>query len=90
MQETLSLKHCVKLLHPLSKHARDQHVSAYNLRFFTIIQSHGCKEILFRLLHAEKIADSVLLYVLNIGFPASLLCVKLKKNMALLPNHQTF
>ena len=51
--------HCVKLLQPVSKHTRDQQVSAYNCSFL------GCKEILFSLLHAKKIADAVLLYVFN-------------------------
>ena len=72
MLGTLSLIHCVKLLHPFSKHSRDQQVSAYNRSFFTIIQSQGSKEILFSLLHANKIADAVLLCVFNIGFPTSL------------------
>ena len=69
----LSLIHCVKLCQPFVRHSRDQQVSAYNHSFFSIIQSHGCKEILFSLLHANKIADAVLLYVFNIRFPASLL-----------------
>ena len=62
-----------KLIQPFSKHSRNQQVSAYNHSFLTIIQSHCCKEILFSLLHVKKIADVVLLYVFNIGFPASLL-----------------
>ena len=73
MLGTLTLIHRVKLLQPFSKHTRDQQVSPYNNSFLTITQSHGCKEILFSLLHAKKIADAVLLYVFNIGFPASLL-----------------
>ena len=71
MLATLSLMHCVKLLKPFSKHAKDQKVSAHNLSLLTIIQSHGCKEILFSLLHAKKIHDAVLLYVFNIEFPTS-------------------
>ena len=51
----------------ISKHSRDQEVSAYNRSFLTIIQSHGCKEILFSLLHAKKIAYTILLYVLTKG-----------------------
>ena len=73
MLGTLYLLHYLKLLQPFSKHARNQQVLAYNHSFITIIQGHGCKEILFSLLHAKKIADAVLLYVFNIGFPASLL-----------------
>ena len=57
--------HCVKLLQPVSKHTRDQQVSAYNCSFLTIILCLGCKEILFSLLHAKKIADAVFLYVFN-------------------------
>ena len=66
------LKHCVKLLQSFSKHSAVQQVSAYNRSFSPIIQSHNCKEILFSLLQAKKIGDAVLLYVFNIGFPASL------------------
>ena len=76
MLETLSLIHCVKLLHPFSKYARDQQVSAYNRSFLTIFRIRGCKEILFCLLHAKKITLAVLLYVFIIGFPASLLRLK--------------
>ena len=73
MLGTLSLMHSIKLLPPFSKHAIDQKVSAYNPSFLTIIQSHSCKEILFTFLRAKEIADAVLLYVFNKGFPASLL-----------------
>ena len=59
MLGTLSLIHCVKLLQPFSKHPINQQVSAYNCRFLIIIQSHDCKEILFSLLKAKKIADAV-------------------------------
>ena len=71
MLGTLSLIHCVKLLQPFSQHVRDQQVPTYNQSFTTIIQSYGCKAILFSLLHAKKIAVVVLLYVFNIGFPGS-------------------
>ena len=70
MLVTLSLIHCVKLLQPFSLHVSDQNVPTYNVSFTTIIHSHGCKAILFSLLQAKKIADAVLLYVFNIGFPA--------------------
>ena len=56
----------------ISQHVRDQQVSAYNQSQTTIIQSHGCKEILISVLHANKMGDEVLLYVFNIGFSASL------------------
>ena len=70
MLETLSLIHCVKLLHPVSKYARQQQVSAYNRSFLTIFRIHGFKEILFCLLHDKKITLAVLLYAFIIGFPA--------------------
>ena len=47
-------------------------VICLQLSYITIIQSHGCKEILISLCNAKKIADAVLLCVFNIGFPASL------------------
>ena len=71
MLGTLYLIHHIKLLQAFSKHAKDQHVFACNHSFLILIQNHGCKEILLSLYHAEKIADAVLLYVFNIGFPAS-------------------
>ena len=73
MLRTLSLIKGVKLLQPFFQHARDQLSSAYNQNIITIIQSHGSKEILINLLHAKKMAGAVLLYVFDIGFPASLL-----------------
>ena len=78
MLGTLFLIHCLKILQPFSKHPRNQQVSAYNRSFLIIIQSHGCKKILFSLLNTKKIADAILLYVDNVfnvfntGFSASL------------------
>ena len=66
MLETLSLIRCVKLLQPFSKYARDQQVSAYNHSFLTICQSHGCKQILFSLLHAKKIDVAVWNYSVSV------------------------
>ena len=73
MLGTLFIIHWVKLLQPFSQFTRYQQGFGYNNSFITIIQSHGCKEILNRKMHAKKIGEAVFLYVFNIGFPASLL-----------------
>ena len=83
MLETLSLVHCVTFLQPFSKLARDQQVSAYNRSFITMFKIHGSKEIIFSLLHAQKVADEVFLYVFIIGFSASPLADPAKSGAAL-------
>ena len=65
--------HRVKLVQPFSQHAKDQQVSAYNHSFVSIIQSYDCKQVAGGLLHAEKMAEVVLLSVFRIGLAASLL-----------------
>ena len=73
MLGTLFLIHRVELIQPVSQHARDQEVSAYNRSFVLNIQSYNCKQVPVGLLHAEKMAKVVILNVFRIGFPLSLL-----------------
>ena len=44
---------------------------AYNRRFEWLVQRNDCKQVPVGLLHAEKRAEVVLLYVFRIGLPAS-------------------
>ena len=69
MLGTLFLIHRVELIQPVSQHARDQEVSAYNCSFVSIIQSYNCKQVAVGLLHAVKMAEVVLLTVFRIVFP---------------------
>ena len=66
----------------ISEHARYQQVSAYNCSFVLIIQSYDCNQVPIGLLHAEKMAEVVLLNVFRIGFPVFLLMVFLDQPFA--------
>ena len=69
----LFLIHKVKLLQLFSPHPMNQQVSPCYQSFLTVTQSYHGKVTHIDALHAEKIAEAVLLYVLRISFPASLL-----------------
>ena len=56
----------------------DQKVSAYNCSFITIIQSPNCKETYISLYHAKKKADAVLIYIFDIGFPATIFLLNIE------------
>ena len=60
-------------MQPISQYTIDLQVPSYNRSFDSLIQSYECKQIPVGLLHAEKMAEVVLLDVFRIGLPASLL-----------------
>ena len=57
--------------------AMDQHKSVKKFSFMTVIPSDYGKHAPMRALHAEKIADAVLIYVFKILFSASLFSQKI-------------
>ena len=60
------------LLELISQQATNKYGFTYNHSFMTVIPSNCCKETSIGLLHTEKIAEVVLLYVFKITFSASL------------------
>ena len=54
-----------------SPHPMDQQVSPCYHSFLTVAQTYDSKVTPIGALHAEKIAEAVLLYVFRITFPAS-------------------
>ena len=65
--------HKVKLLQLFSIHPIDQQCSPCCHNYLTFTQSYQCKVNPIVALHAEKIADLVLLYGFKIAFEVSLL-----------------
>ena len=65
----------IKLLQLYSPDSMGQQVSPCYHGFLTVTQSYHSKMTPIGALHAEKIAQVVLLYVLRIAFPASLICL---------------
>jgi hypothetical protein len=63
---------------PFSQKARGQQLSAYKCSFVSIIQSYNCKQIPEGFLHAEKMAEEILLNVFRTGFLASLFSINPK------------